>query len=227
MIKALIFDFDGLILDTETPEYQAWSEIYREHGQELTLATWGQIVGGIDASDFRPLPSLQRLTGRDLAALDLPGRASEQSLAIITRQAPLPGVLDALQAAQRLRLRLALASSSPHRWVDGHLARLGLTAYFEAIKCGDDVPHTKPEPDLYLAALAALGVDPREAVAFEDSPNGVTAACRAGMRVVAVPNPVTASLPMQGESLRLHSLADLTLEQILAKLLPRDEAALG
>ena len=123
-----------------------------------------------------------------------------------------------LEAARGMSLKLAVASSSPHRWVDGHLARLGLTHFFDVLKCADDVARTKPEPELYLAALAALEITPQEAIAFEDSPHGVTAACRAGIFVVAVPNRVTAHLKIVGESLRLVSLADLDLGELLEKI---------
>ena len=217
MIKALIFDFDGLILDTETPEYETWRDIYREFGQDLDLKTWGQIVGGVAASSFRPLPHLETLTGRDLTLLDLSARASRHNLARIAAQLPLPGVVALLETASGRGLALAVASSSPHQWVDGHLARLGIGHFFEVIKCADDVTHTKPEPDLYLAALAALGLQPDEALAFEDSPHGVTAARRAGLFVVAVPNQVTGQLKIVGESLRLGSLAELGLDELLDK----------
>ncbi len=215
MIKALIFDFDGLILDTETPEFETWRELYREFDQDLNIALWGQIVGGLAASSFRPLPYLESRLGRDLTPLNLSARASERTLARIAALPPLPGVLETLSAAQRLGLRLAVASSSSHRWVDGHLARLGLGHFFETVRCADDVAHTKPEPDLYLSALDALGVSPLEAIAFEDSPNGVTAARRAGLFVVAIPNPITAQLTFNGESLRLASMADLALHELL------------
>ena len=218
MIKALIFDFDGLILDTEMPEYEAWRQIYSEFDQHLDLETWGQIVGGTSASDFRPLPYLQTLTGRDLTPLNLSARASERNLACIAAQPPLPGVLEILHAAQHRGLGLAVASSSPHRWVDGHLARLGLSHFFQVVRCADDVSRTKPEPELYLSALEALGVSPLEAIAFEDSPHGVTAARRAGMFVVAVPNQVTAQLKIVGENLCLGSLAELSLEVLLSKV---------
>ena len=215
MIKALIFDFDGLILDTETPEFETWREIYREFGQDLNLEMWGKTVGGMAASDFRPLPHLETLLGRDLTPLNLSARASAQNLDRILALPPLPGVPGTLRAARRLGLRLAVASSSHHRWVDGHLTRLGLTHFFEAVKCADDVARTKPEPDLYLSALEALGVSANEAIAFEDSPNGVTAARRAGLFVVAIPNPITAQLKIEGENLRLNSMADLALDKLL------------
>lgn len=215
MIKALIFDFDGLILDTETPEYEAWRDIYQEFGHDLPLDVWGQTVGGTAASDFEPFAHLQSLLGRDLTPLNLEARAYEQKMARIHALPPLPGVTAMLTAAQQSGLRLAVASSSRHSWVDGHLARLGLDHFFEAVRCADDVARTKPEPDLYLATLDALKVSPHEAVVFEDSPNGVRAARRAGLFVVAIPNPVTAPLTFVGESLRIHSMADLPLAQLL------------
>jgi HAD superfamily hydrolase (TIGR01509 family) len=214
MLKALIFDFDGLILDTETPEYQAWDAVYCEFGHELSVALWGQIVGGSGASDFEPVRYLEALTGRDLTPLNLPHRVSEQSLALIHTQRPLPGVLDWLEAARAAKLRLAIASSSSHAWVEGHLTRLGLLGYFDALRCREDVSRAKPEPDLFLAALEALAVSPREACAFEDSPNGVLAARRAGLPVVAVPNPVTARLEIKAATLRLTSLAELKLADL-------------
>ncbi len=220
MINALIFDFDGLILDTETPEFDVWQEIYREFDQDLNVEMWGQIVGGHAASNFRPHPYLQTLTGRDLTHLNLVARASEQALARIHTLPPLPGVLDMLNAAQQMGLRLAVASSSPHSWVDGHLARLGLLSFFEVIRCADDVARTKPQPDLYLAALDALKVRADQAIAFEDSPNGVCAAHSAGLFVVAIPNPVTAPLSFTGESLRLCAMTDLSLKELLAVAKP-------
>ena len=125
MIKALIFDFDGLILDTETPEFEVWRDVYREFGQDLSIETWGQIVGGMDASSFRPLPYLQTLTGRDLTPLGLSARAVEQSCARIVAQPPLPGVLatlrgDLFRHLQRLQLlparRIAGSISISRAW---------------------------------------------------------------------------------------------------------------
>ena len=220
MIKALIFDFDGLILDTETPEFEVWREIYQEFAQDLSVEMWGQTVGGHAASDFDSLSHLEALLGRDLSPLNLDARAEQQRMARILSLPPLPGVLEMLNAAQRMGLRLSVASSSRHRWVDGHLARLGLDHFFETVKCADDVLRTKPQPDLYLSALDALQVSPAEAIAFEDSPNGVRAARSAGIFVVAIPNPVTAQLTFTDESLRVSSMKDLSLEKLLAVVRP-------
>ncbi len=219
-IKALLFDFDGLILDTESPEFDVWQAIYREHGQELAPETWGQIVGGWGASNFDAAEYLVELAGDGLNAQELRARHRSESDALTLIQPILPGVMGYLDEARRLGLRLAIASSSPHSWVDTHLARLGLADRFEAIICRDDVPsrRTKPHPDLFLKALEAVGVQANEAIVFEDSPNGVKAARAAGIFVVSVPNLFTALLKTDGANLTLESLAELSLQELLADL---------
>ncbi len=219
-IKALIFDFDGLILDTETPEFRVWQAIYHEHGRELDPADWGRIVGGAGAGPFDAAAHLAKLVGDGLDPAALRQRNQTESGRLILSQPILPGVVNYLEEAGRLGLRLAIASSSPHSWVDSHLRRLKLFEYFNLVVCADDVPagRTKPHPDLFLKALDALAIEPDEALAFEDSPNGVRAAQAAGLFVVTVPNPVTALLDFDGEDLRLGSLAGLPLASLLARL---------
>ena len=217
MIKALIFDFDGLVLDTETPEYQTWQSVYAEFGQILTIENWGQIVGGTAASDFHPISHLEQLIGRSLTELALESRVQAESRQMILAAKPRPGVIETLETAKRLGLRLAVASSSPHWWVDGHLQRLGLFHYFETVQCREDVARTKPEPDLFLAAQNALGVSRQEALIFEDSPNGVLAAQHAGIRVVAIPNPITQNLSFSAPDLLLQEMSDIPLESLLQK----------
>lgn len=218
MIRALIFDFDGLILDTETPDYEVWRDLYREYGYELDARTWGQIVGGNSGTAFEPLPHLEQLSGRDLSTLGLNALADNRRLARINSMGLMPGVLETIRVARERGLKLGVASSSPHAWVDGHLRRRGLLGQFQVVVCSEDAPRLKPEPDLYLAALRALRVSASQAIALEDSPNGVKAARRAGIFVVAVPNPLTAQLSFVGENLRLASLADLSLDALLDRL---------
>lgn len=220
MIKALIFDFDGLILDTETPEYLVWQSIYREHGFELPHEEWGRIVGGYGLSSFDAAEHLSLLTQGGVDSVSLRDRHRSESAALTLKQAILPGVMDYLHAAKRLGLKLAIASSSPHSWVDSHAERLGILHYFDEVICRDDVlpGRTKPNPDLFLKALDQLQVRTNEAIVFEDSPNGVTAARSAGIFVVAVPNPITSLLRIENASLTLTSLSDLTLPALLDKV---------
>lgn len=219
-IKALLFDFDGLILDTETSEFLVWQKIYREYGQEMLPETWGQVVGGYGISNFDGAVHLADLVGDGLDSRKLHARYRSESDALILQQPVLPGVEDYLDDARRLGLSLAVASSSPHSWVDSHLARLGLAERFDAIICRDDVPpgRTKPHPDLFLKALEVLGVRAEDAVVFEDSPNGVTAARAAGIYVVSIPNPITALLKTDGANRTLESLAQISLPDLLKDL---------
>jgi HAD superfamily hydrolase (TIGR01509 family) len=218
VIKALIFDFDGLIMDTESPEVEGWQTIYAEHGQEFPFDIWVRDVVGASAANFDPAAHLAAVSSRTLDLPALHSRARAFRLDKQSRLTAMPGVADILQNAKRLGLGLAVASSSRHDWVDGYLRQLGLFDKFDIILGREDVQHVKPAPDLFLAALAALHIPAGEAVIFEDSPNGVLAANRAGVRVVAVPNPITARVEIRGAEFMLSSLADLPLNEILRRL---------
>ncbi len=216
-VLAVVFDFDGLILDTETTDFQSWQEVYRAHGCELSLDDWADCIGR-PAGHFDPFEHLARQSGlrvdRERIRTGRAARMRELNLL----QSVLPGVRDYLREARRLRLKIGLASSSDRAWVQGHLGRLGLLDLFATIKCLEDTGAHKPDPAPYLAVLDALGVRPARAVAFEDSPHGVAAAKAAGMLCVAVPNAVTRRLRLEGADLVLDSLASVPLSDVLAQL---------
>lgn len=220
MLKALLFDFDGLILDTETPEYLVWKNLYQENGFEFPHGEWGRIIGGNGLTDFDAAVHLSRLSQGRLDSASLRARHSLESLAMIHSQSVLPGVTELLHAAKQRGLKLAIASSSDHAWVDAHAKRLGIFDLFDAVIAADDVGagRTKPNPDLFLTALNRLQVQKNEAVIFEDSPNGVKAANRAGVFVVAVPNHVTSLLSIEGANLTVKSLTDLSLNKLFELL---------
>jgi HAD superfamily hydrolase (TIGR01509 family) len=169
------------------------------------------------ASTFDAAAHLQSLLSDPLDLVALQQRQNHLSHALVAQQPVMPGVVDYLQDAKRLGLKLAIASSSPHSWVDTHAQRLGVFEYFDQVICADDVGpgRTKPNPDLFLAALDQLRVKKREALVFEDSPNGIRAAKAAGIFVVAVPNSVTSRLSIEHADLTLSSLADLPLQELL------------
>jgi len=216
VIRAIVFDFDGLILDTEEPVYRSWLEVYQAHGQELPFERWVQIVGST-TSGFHPQHHLEERIGRPLPK-DVLDRRIGRRTEMILANAALPGVVQHLDAARELGMRLGCASSSTQEWVRGHLARLGILERFDCIKCRDDVAHAKPEPDLYVAVLDCLGVAAADAIAIEDSPNGVAAAKRAGLRCVAIPNSITARLDLSQADLVLNSLADVSMAELLERL---------
>ncbi|HKC19335.1 MAG TPA: HAD family hydrolase [Candidatus Dormibacteraeota bacterium] len=216
MIRAIVFDFDGLILDTEEPIYRSWLEVYAAHGEDLPFDRWVLTVGSND-SVFHPQLHLEERLGRALAQ-DVLERRRDRRMQLILANQVLPGVVNRLDEARGLGLKLGVASSSSQEWVSGHLARLGILDRFDCLRCRDDVSNVKPEPDLYLAVLDCLGVSGGDAVAVEDSPNGITAAKRAGMACVAIPNSITAKLDFSHADLVLNSLAELTVAELLERL---------
>lgn len=218
MIKALLFDFDGIIMDTESPEVQVWQDIFAGQGVDFPLDIWLRDVVGATVANFNPAAYLASATGRNFDLAELHEQARISRLEALSRLTVLPGVMDILADAKRLGLKLAIASSSPHQWVDRYLRQLGLIETFNAVICREDVPSVKPAPDLFLSALLALDAGAAETVVFEDSPNGILAARRAGLRVVAVPNPVTKHADFSHADLVLGSLANLALEELLEKL---------
>jgi len=216
VIRALVFDFDGLILETETPAHQSWAEIYVEHGHELPMDRWHGYIGS--DTGFDPAGHLAALVGEGFDRDATQKRRDARKTELIAALDVMVGVREYVADANRLGLRLAVASSSSRAWVLGHLERLRLRAEWDAVLTRDDVERTKPAPDLYLAAVKALGVAPREAVAFEDSRNGIAAAKDAGLLCVAVPNALTAEMDLSRADLRLASLAETPLERLLAVL---------
>lgn len=216
MLKALIFDFDGLILDTETPEVLVWQSIYREHGFELPVHEWEKTIGGYGVSTFDAAEHLSHLSQGRLDPVSSKLRYRKEADALIHAAPIQPGVMDLIQQARSYGMKIAIGSSSPHSWVDTHLKRLGIFRYFNPVICQDDVApgRTKPNPDIYLKTLEQLKVQNTEAVVFEDSPNGVLAAQRAGIFVVAVPNELTATMKVSGDW-TVSSLAQVSLQELM------------
>lgn len=217
-MRGLIFDFDGLILDTEMSDYVSWQEVYQEHGVELPLEKWASIVGGKGASDFDPYDYLEELINRKVDREAIWIKRRKDHLEHLETLPILPGVEETLADAKKMGLKLGVASSSPENWVIGHLTRLGLVKKFDVICTADDVENTKPDPALFLLAAKKLEVSPDEVIVFEDSPNGALGAKRAGMFAVAVPNPLTSQLDLSHADLILDSLGDISLEELIARV---------
>jgi HAD superfamily hydrolase (TIGR01509 family) len=214
MIHAIIFDFDGLIVDTESPIYQSWQEMYAAYGQPLPLERWSAVIGTYE-EPFDPFADLEKLVGRQLDRQALLRQRGARETELVAQQSILPGVEQYLQDARRLGIKTAVASSSKRQWVVSHLERLGLLHFFDAVRVREDVKVTKPDPELFLSALSGLGITAQQAIALEDSPNGITAARRAGLFCVAVPNDLTRHLRLEHADLQVKSLADTPLEALL------------
>jgi HAD superfamily hydrolase (TIGR01509 family) len=217
MISAIIFDFDGLILETEEPTYQSWAQIYQSFSHELPFSTWLPNVGTTQG-DFDPRLELEKLMPVPLDWESVEARRAKIEQDLIDAQPPLPGAVQYVKDARRLGLKVGIASNSPNDWVTRNLKRLGLLGYFDQLCTSDYVQHIKPDPELYLNALRALQVSADEAFALEDSPLGVKAAKRAGIFCVAVPNPLISHLAIREADLQIPSLADVSLDQLLAQI---------
>ncbi len=217
-IKAIVFDFDGLILDTETTDYKAWKAIYRTYGIELPLSMWLPLVG--DATqDFNIAQHLAELTDKQIDHVKLRKRQQALHIEMLENAVPMPGVEDYLSAAQQLSIRVGIASGSRRSWVVDRLDQLGLLDHFDTVVCRDDVEgRAKPDPAAYLAAVSNLGVSIDQALALEDSRPGVKAAKSAGLYCIAVPGPMTKNLSFPDADMRLESLAEMPLLELLTAL---------
>jgi putative hydrolase of the HAD superfamily len=218
MIKAVVFDFDGLILDTETVWFECYKEVLARYRLELTLEQFAPSIGTHN-DDFRNYierelsePGIGLTIEQEVSAM-IPGRVE-----LLQARG---GVQSYLEEARQLGLRIALATSSDRKWIDYYLQRLELRDYFEVIKTSDDVSAVKPDPELYLRVIDELGIQAHEAVAFEDSLNGLHAAKGAGLHCTIVPNPVTSFLPFEQYDLRLSSMEEMSLSDVLARLQPQ------
>ncbi|WP_326944052.1 HAD family hydrolase [Amycolatopsis sp. NBC_01307] len=212
--RALVFDFDGTLADTESAVLASWQETFRDHGVELPLEAWYAVIGTQHTTDAMFGLLAERVPGVDTEALRPVTRA--RVLKLLETLGPRDGVLGYLDSARDHGLKLAVASSSSGGWVLPHLERLGIAGYFDAV-CTGDRHAAKPRPDLYLAALDALGARAGDAIAFEDTPHGVTSAKAAGLTCVAVPNAITESLDFGAADVVLPSFTAKPLEALLSR----------
>jgi HAD superfamily hydrolase (TIGR01509 family) len=200
--KAVLFDFDGVLVDTEWAIYDAWHRTFRENGHPLPLEVYNQCIGS-DFNTWSPKTHLEELTGAAFDWHDLDSKRQEKIESDLAGEGPMPGVVELLERLSSLGIPRAVVSSSSPHWVDGWLDRLDLRKHFDQVVRRGDAPRIKPAPDLYLEAAKRFSLDPAECLVIEDSLNGVKAAIAAGMPVWAVPNRVTACLDF--------SLADAVL----------------
>ena len=217
MIRAVVFDFDGLIFDSEGPLFTAWQEAFAAYGcSPLTVEEWSAEIGTVGVLDIVGL--FRRRATRTVDINEMQQRRRARVAELLALEGVQPGVHAWLDEADALGYPCAVASSSEISWVEPRLEQLGLRSRFVHVVCRSETIAAKPAPDSYLAACAALGVEPHEALAIEDSPHGVTAAKCAGLACVAVPHAITEQLDLSHADLCVDSLADVTLTQTLANL---------
>ena len=204
--SAVLFDFDGVLVDTEWAIYQSWRRVFEDHGHDLPLELYTRCIGS-DFATWSAKTHLEELTGLAFDWHDLDARRQEEILRDLTDEGPMPGALEWLEKLARSQVPCAVVSSSSHHWVDGWLEKTGLAGYFRTVVCRGDAPRIKPAPDLFLEAAKRLGLAPADCLVIEDSLNGVIAAQAAGMPVWAVPNRVTGGLDFAAADRVFRSLA--------------------
>ena len=209
---ALVFDFDGTLVDTETAEFESVRLVWADHGQTYDMARWSPWVGTASAVPW--LDELEHAVGEPVDRVTLRDRARSYNRDLLHLVLPRPGVTRLLAEADAAGVPMAIASNAPADWVERHLDRLGLFQHFEphgAVITVDRVDRPKPHPEAYLTAVARLGATPAHSVAFEDSATGVAAARGAGLYTVAVPGPMSTGHDLDDADRRLESLDELDL----------------
>ena len=212
MFDAIVFDNDGLLLDTELVWTRAESTLFERYGSVFTMDHKRSLLGTSVAVSATKLEEMLARPGRGMEMMDeLHELVMEEAL---TGVPPRPGALELLGAVRAAGRPVGLASNSSREFVERVLSVAGLlNGHFDLIVTADEVAHPKPAPDLYLAACAGLGAMPERAAALEDSQTGVTSARAAGMFVVAVP--YFPEMTIEGASLRTDSLADPRVTEAL------------
>lgn len=203
--SAVLFDFDGVLVDTEWAIYKAWQRTFQANGHELPLEIYTRCIGS-DFETWSPKTHLEELTGSSFDWHQLDAQRQTEIRNDLDQAGPMPGVLDLLEDLASQKVRLAVVSSSHHGWVDDWLDQLKLTPYFETVVCRGDAKRIKPAPDLWIEALRRLDLPSSSCVAIEDSLNGVKSAKAAGLAVWAVPNRTTACLDFAAADRVLPSL---------------------
>jgi HAD superfamily hydrolase (TIGR01509 family) len=197
-LKGILFDFDGLILDTETPIFQAWERKFRDYGKELRLEHWAEILGKSN-DELGPLEGFLAGFSDPAERQRIQEEVSREERSLVIKQQPLAGAEALIKKANQKGLKLGIVSSSDQKWVRGHLERLSLLDYFDHTSCADEVEVAKPDPALYHLGMKKMGCAAQSVVVLEDSPNGVLAAKRAGLYCIAVPNQLTGQLSFHEE----------------------------
>jgi HAD superfamily hydrolase (TIGR01509 family) len=217
-LKAVLFDFDGVIMDSETALYESWQHTYAAHGCILPLDLWAANVGGYNYDVFDPLAYLEQQYGKPIDNDAVNAARRTCYLSHVNTLDAMPGVRDAIRAVKDFGLKLAAVSSSSRKWVPVHLKRLRLYDFFDAVVCGDEAAAVKPDPAVYHLALERLHVTAQEAFAIEDSPKGIAAARAASLFCVAIPNPVTRASKLEGYDKIIDSLAVQPFEAVIAEI---------
>ena len=209
-VQAVIFDMDGVIFDSERLVIECWEEVAAKHNIPDIVEICMRVQGNNREETGKRF--------REKYGKDFPYETYKKEVTALFldrygegRLPMKPGVVEILKELRRNNIPLALASSTRSDIVKLEMAEANLLPYFDAVLGGDMVPHSKPEPDIFLAAAAALQVEPKCCYVLEDSHNGIRAAYRAGMHPIMVPD-------MQQPTEEIRGIAEAVVENLPAAL---------
>jgi HAD superfamily hydrolase (TIGR01509 family) len=215
-IDAVFVDFDGVLWDSEVAALDSWREMYAEHGQALSFDAFVTSLGTVGGVDL--VADLERLIGAPLDRKDVELRRWERKMELVRQLKPRPGILGYIAEARESGLAVAVVSTDDMDWIMTGLTMLGLHDAFDFVECADgDSTRAKPSPALYLSALARLDLSSHEAVAIEDSPNGIHAAKNAGLFCLCFANAVTRRLDLSEADVVVDSLEDFPLSKLISR----------
>ena len=213
-LAAFVFDFDGLIVDTENPGFISWQEIYQEFGATLKIDDWRHATGYVGG--FDPGVHLEQILNRRLDWSQLMPKRDARNWELTLQANVLPGIESLMLCAKEYQVRIGVASNSENGWVEGGLRRLGLREYVDTVVTRDMVLNPKPAPDIYLKTVQTLQVGPGQAVALEDSEPGCRSAKNAGLKAIAIPNRFSERQDLSVADLVVKSATELNLDRLAA-----------
>ncbi len=191
--QAVLFDFDGVIIDTEWPIYESWKRVFEGEGHELKVETYVKCIGS-DFDTWSPEKYLQSLTAKSYEWDVINAKRQVELESDLVGVETLPGVRDLISRLKSDGKKLAVVSSSSHDWVDMWLEKLDLMKEMDEVVCKGDAPKIKPAPDLYMEAVKRFDLEASDCLVIEDSLNGVISAKAAGCIAMAVPSRLTSCL---------------------------------
>ena len=213
-IRAVFFDLDGTLWDSEVVRFRSWQRVFEEHGARYTLESYATRLGTVGGVD--PLDELETAVGGSIDRATIRRTSDGFATADLERLSPRPGVTELIEEVRRRGLATGVVSTDERAYVLASLEHLGLGEGWDVVATADGDPaRAKPSPALYREALEALSLEPSEAIAIEDSPNGILAATRAGIFCVAVSHEVSETMDLSGSDLLVGSALDLSLAEVI------------
>lgn len=204
-LRAVLFDFDGILVDTEWAIYQAWCRCFEAEGCELPLSIYTRCIGS-DFATWSPKNYLEEMTGKTFDWDRLDRERQKEIVHELSDEGVMDGVHELIDTLRTQDVSLGVVSSSSHHWVDGWLDQLDIRHHFTHVVCRGDAPRIKPAPDLWLEAARRFALPSAHCLAIEDSHNGLISAQEAGMPVWVVPNRVTSVLDFSAAQARFDSM---------------------